>query len=90
MSDPADLPLSFYPRATGPKGTMLQLGFSGKPTLRDRSVSRRFIRESSRDHYSWEAKEGSLTGQREKLCCDAVSVAPASTWETRDGSLQLS
>lgn len=51
MSDPADLPLSFYPHATGPKGTMSQLGFSGKLTLRDRSVSRRFIRESSRDHY---------------------------------------
>ena len=35
------------------------------------------------------AKEESLTGWRETLCCDAGSVAPAGMWETRDGALEL-
>lgn len=35
------------------------------------------------------AKKESLTGWREKLCCDAGSVALAGMWEARDGALEF-
>ena len=47
---------------------------AGKQNLRQRSISRRFTRESSRAQHPQKGRERSRTGQREHVRCSGASM----------------
>lgn len=72
-----------------PKGPHSQLRFSGNKIEWQFSFQKVYQGVLS-GSLLMGAEEERLTGWREKLGCDAGSVAPAGMWGARDGLLELS